>query len=214
MSWRLAKSLEELRRQVNNRWPNRGKQSDGTKGDDRHAATKSEHNPNAAGVVTAMDITHDPLHGFDSYKFAQHLLDTRDPRVWYVISNGRIGSVSAGPSIGKWRKYTGSNKHDHHVHISVMQDARLYDNPAAWNIDGVTDSPPTAIYVPPPPTLRKGDNGTQVQTLQGRLNANGASLKVDGDFGLITERALRAYQTAHGLVVDGICGPQCWAALK
>ncbi len=52
--------------------------------------------------------------------------------------------------------------------------------------------------------LRKGIDGQAVKTLQEKLNANGATLKVDGDFGSGTEGAVRAYQQANGLQVTGI----------
>ena len=68
MSWRLARSLAVLRSQINDLSPNRSKISDGTIGNQEHASRVSDHNPNAAGVVTAMDITHDPQHGIDSEK--------------------------------------------------------------------------------------------------------------------------------------------------
>src|SRR6187431_1563394 len=51
MSWRLAKALEELRGEVNAKWPNRDKSSDGSVGDLSHQARKSDPNPNSAGVV-------------------------------------------------------------------------------------------------------------------------------------------------------------------
>ncbi|WP_461328971.1 peptidoglycan-binding domain-containing protein [Bradyrhizobium diazoefficiens] len=70
-----------------------------------------------------------------------------------------------------------------------------------------------AAYVQPPATLRPGATGALVQTLQGRLNAHGASLKVDGDFGPATLAALVAFQKSTGLAGDGICGPMSWRAL-
>lgn len=70
MAWRLAHSLETLRAQVNAKWPNRSKSSDGSIGDASHSSRLSDHNPDPSGVVRAIDITHDPLSGFDSYAFA------------------------------------------------------------------------------------------------------------------------------------------------
>ena len=68
---------------------------------------------------------------------------------------------------------------------------------------------------PPRPTLRRGSKGNAVRELQGRLNARGASprLNVDGDFGPKTDAAVRRFQSSRGLVVDGIVGPRTWAAL-
>jgi hypothetical protein len=70
MAPRIAKSLDVLRSQINKAHPNRSKVSDGWIGDTAHAARASDHNPNSGGVVTALDLTHDPAHGFDSWKFA------------------------------------------------------------------------------------------------------------------------------------------------
>ena len=118
MTWRLAKSLETLHSQVNAKWPNRSKDSDGSIGDEHHSARSSDHNPNAAGVVCAIDITHDPKGGFDSYAFADMLLQKRDSRIKYIISNSRIGSGHTGPAAWTWRKYTGINPHNHHCPCS------------------------------------------------------------------------------------------------
>ena len=63
------------------------------------------------------------------------------------------------------------------------------------------------------PMLREGDTGTAVKTLQTRLNAWGATLATDGDFGPLTLAAVKAFQAAHHLSVDGIVGPLTWAAL-
>lgn len=213
MSWRLSRALEQLRSQVNAKWPNRSKDSDGSVGDTSHGARKSDHNPDSSGVVHAIDLTHDPAHGFDSYAFADMLLKKQDPRVSYIISNRRIGAGPKGAQPGKWRKYTGINPHNHHVHISVVSGPGA-DNTTAWDV-GMSDPAPTVVaaYVPPPATLRKGDHGPQVQTLQGRLNAHGAALRVDGDFGAVTFDALMKFQTASHLVADGVCGAASWHAL-
>lgn len=63
-------------------------------------------------------------------------------------------------------------------------------------------------------TLRFGDTGERVAALQKKLVRAGYPLAVDGWFGEATERALRAYQRAQGLVVDGIAGPKTLAALR
>ncbi len=56
--------------------------------------------------------------------------------------------------------------------------------------------------------VKKGDSGNQVSATQRQLNANGADLKVDGQFGPKTEVALKRFQTqAPGLESDGIVGP-------
>lgn len=137
---RLAKSLETLRSQVNELAPKRSKKNDGWIGDPAHAARKSDHNPNKKGVVQAIDITHDPKGGADSYALADLLRVKRDRRIKYVISNGRIFSSTEKP--WQWRKYTGSNLHTAHVHISVSDVASLYDDPAPWSLDGFVKAPP------------------------------------------------------------------------
>lgn len=134
--WRLAKSLHTLREQVNAAWPQRKKQHDGTIGDAAHAGRVSDHNPSILddihGVVSALDITHDPKGGCDAHGLAEHLRVRRDPRIKYVISNGRIFSSSTSP--WKWRKYTGKNPHRTHVHISVKGDKRHYDSTTKWHL--------------------------------------------------------------------------------
>lgn len=69
------------------------------------------------------------------------------------------------------------------------------------------------MYPVPTRTLRKGSKGDDVRWVQERLNCEGAGLRVDGDFGPVTEAAVKEYQLRHGLVVDGITGPATRKAL-
>lgn len=55
-------------------------------------------------------------------------------------------------------------------------------------------------------TLRRGDKGWDVKELQVRLNQRGYNIKADGDFGPITQAAVRALQKSKGITVDGIVG--------
>ena len=63
------------------------------------------------------------------------------------------------------------------------------------------------------PLEQRGSTGENVRSIQYLLNAGGSDLAVDGDFGLKTGAAVRAFQAAHGLTVDGIVGNQTWPAL-
>ncbi len=140
MAWRVAKSLLTLLGQVNALAPGRDRSSDGTIGDAAHAASTSDHNPNAANVVTALDITHDPAHLVDARKLAETLVASRDERIKYIISNAQIISSKVSP--WQWRPYTGANAHREHVHISVMGEPELYDDPSQWQIGPVTPQEP------------------------------------------------------------------------
>lgn len=124
-NWTLHPALAKLRDQIDARWPDRSRASDGTIGNTAHAARKSDHNPDANGVVCAMDITHDPGPPFqpigcDGQYIAEMLRVSRDPRIKYVIWDHRIFSSTVQPWV--WRPYTGANPHTKHVHISVGGD--------------------------------------------------------------------------------------------
>ena len=65
------------------------------------------------------------------------------------------------------------------------------------------------------PTLAIGATGSDVSRLQ-RLFVMMKLFDfqgIDGDFGPITDQAVRDYQGSAGLVVDGIVGPATWGAL-
>ena len=62
--------------------------------------------------------------------------------------------------------------------------------------------------------LRQGNQGDGVRMLQEALDGLGIEVgPVDGVFGPKTERAVRDFQRAAGIDVDGIAGPMTWAEL-
>lgn len=216
MSWRVAKSLILLRDEVNKAAPVRNKASDGTIGDPRHLSRKSDHNPDHRGIVCALDITHDPANGCDAHEIAEAIASSKDFRLGYVISNGRIANPAYND--GKWRRYTGSNPHTKHCHISVHHDV---DNEAPWDIYDAIGGP-MPEPVPPmdraldKPLVKKGAKGAIVREVQNLLLSHGFKLPrygADGDFGSETEGAVEAFQRSRGLSPDGDVGPYTWGAL-
>lgn len=211
MSWRVAKSLLQLRKQVDELVPKRDKSSDGSIGDEHHASRNSDHNPwvmdGKEGVVTAIDLTHDPKNGFDSYAFAEMLRNQKDSRIKYVISNGRLFSSIESPWV--WRRYTGTSKHDHHVHISVKSDKHEYDDTVLWDIE-LGKPNKKADPVPDVAVLAKGTRGAAVEELQRLLKVE----HPDGYFGPKTDDAVRMFQKMNGLTIDGVVGLDTWAKLK
>lgn len=71
-------------------------------------------------------------------------------------------------------------------------------------IGAKTDAPPVAPQAPP---VGVG-GGVDVRTLQSHLG-----IRVDGIYGRGTKEAVRVYQQSHGLVVDGLAGPQTLKSL-
>lgn len=66
----------------------------------------------------------------------------------------------------------------------------------------------------PSNTLRMGDKGLDVRNLQQTLNDKGYNLTVDGDFGALTQAAVKNFQRANGLTDDGVVGPKTWEKLR
>ena len=155
MSFFLARSLVQLRNEVNSRWPRRSMASDGWIGDAAHSARKSDHNPdwgapgNRRGVVRALDIT---TRGIDVDLLLKHT--TNDSRVAYVIYNRRIYTHSRG-----WYRYTGSNPHTNHVHISIAHTPTAENNTKLWfGSAGSSSSSNTSTAAKPKSSSSKKSN--------------------------------------------------------
>jgi hypothetical protein len=138
--WRVAGSLLVLRGEINERWPERDKTSDGTIGDAAHAARGSDHNPfivddDGIGVVRALDVDVD---GINAAQLAEHLRqlgkqgDDRLNGKGYVIFNRRIASEVQNWT---WRHYDGANPHTAHLHVSVSRKPDPgYDSLGTWGV--------------------------------------------------------------------------------
>ncbi|MBR3458556.1 MAG: C40 family peptidase [Selenomonadaceae bacterium] len=61
--------------------------------------------------------------------------------------------------------------------------------------------------------FRLGDQGDAVMDIQRALAEAGYDITADGEFGPATEAALRSYQEANGMEVDGLAGPAVYSAL-
>lgn len=134
---RLAYSLAKLRDQVTAAYPGRKTDSDGWIASAAHhqANPSSDHESDSRGIVHAVDFTHDPERGFDSYKFADWLFANKDPRIKYVISNRRIGGDEGyakrnGHKAWTWYTYNGENPHTGHVHVSCNKENE--DDASDW----------------------------------------------------------------------------------
>jgi len=142
--WSLAPCLIALEHEADSLAPGRSRESDGSIGDAEHASRSSDHNPDG-GYVHALDLTHDPAHGFDAHAHARATADRPDPRIKYVITQGRIWDPVRG-----WHAYTGANRHDHHAHWSVLHTQNARNNLERWLVPViVTPTPtPTPVGVP------------------------------------------------------------------
>jgi len=200
---KLARTLRVLRDDhINTRWPQRPRRLDGWIGDDWHQQRKSDHNANDRDTVDATDTdsaqTGDtPIHV--PTVIASMLMH---PSTHYVIHRGRI--MDADDQF-KPRRYTGKNRHDKHIHDSIRQTAKAENSttgykfilkPMSWGI------------------LKRGSKGRQVKELQAYLIGHGYALRMDGDFGPATEKAVRSFQIKHRIENDGIVGPETRGKLR
>ncbi len=73
------------------------------------------------------------------------------------------------------------------------------------NTDNVTNNTNTQVTATIKGILKKGSKGTEVKSLQSYLIKEGyLSGKADGSFGVMTETAVKKFQTEYNLTADGI----------
>lgn len=111
----------------------------------------------------------------------------------------------------KWGLHCNVTKPAEPWHIQPIE----IDGWGAWNRGGCKDFGPAPAPAPTPPPinripypgtpLRLGSKGDSVKLVQAVVGA-----KPDGDFGPATERRVKAWQKANGLLDDGVVGPVTW----
>lgn len=239
MTFVVVPNLLEGRDQLNKRFPNRDKSSEGTIGDIAHQSTSSSHNPDESGnpefsdhdnvdEVRAADFDKD-LRATDGTTMEQvvqlWITKARSGEMWWVryfIYNKRIWHKGDGY---KTRVYTGSNPHTDHVHVNsdFTQKADIVTG-TNWHLDEVNK--PTSPTAPTPHIVKKGDKGVEVGWIQEFLRYNfaayrhvvrvdrGSLLVVDRDFGPQTEAWVKEFQSRTGLTEDGIVGPKTFAMMR
>lgn len=105
--------------------PKRMKASDGLLPSAAHLkiSPNSDHN-----TGLAVDLTHDPKNGIDCAEIFEKLKE--DDRVSYLIFNKKIWSRKYAKSGN--RRYSGSNPHTKHLHISILPDRANDTSPWFW----------------------------------------------------------------------------------
>lgn len=145
-AWKLTDGLDNLRDQVNARWPNRDHASDGAIGDAAHQAETSGHNPDDTpgskaewngdsdntAEVRAWDMDSDLGEaGSSAQALVNHLraLPGLSSVLRYMIYNRKIYSASTD-----WepRDYTGASAHTEHIHFSGAY-TQAADNNTSYN---------------------------------------------------------------------------------
>ena len=143
--WRLAPSLVAMVDEANRLAPARSRISDGSIGNAAHAARSSFHNP-SGGIVDAVDLTHDPVRGWDAHRRARQIVARGDSRLDHVISNRQIWSV-INPF---WPAYDEMNPHKTHAHIAVKRGAAgRVGTGVWWPRVAVPTAAPKPIPIPP-----------------------------------------------------------------
>jgi peptidoglycan hydrolase-like protein with peptidoglycan-binding domain len=214
--WHLAPSLSALRTEINTRWPNRDRSSDGAIGDLRHQSGTNSHNParypggpgyGTRGAVHALDIT---AKGIDVNLVLRAVIG--DPRVWYVIHNGQIWSRTTAWAPIPYR----GDPHTTHVHVNLREDSQAAavtaeNDSRPWLASGGTGRGTAAQIGRAVPTLVPGFTVSATKSLQRALISRGFAIPSGptGWYGPETTAAVRAFQLAQGwrgTGADGIAG--------
>ena len=223
-----------LRDQVNKKWPNRDKASDGWIGDAAHQANTgwgtngkgSYHNVDPNGVVHAIDLDEDFLgkgKGQNVAKeFAEQLAtycrEGKDNgRIAHIVYEGQVASATAN----NWHFRGSGYSHFQHIHISFTNKA---DNngskfllPIFENVKPPSPKPEQKIPAYPGRSkLSKGKRNPDVKTMQKQLIKKGFSISngPTGYYGDQTVAAVKKFYASLDKKKDGTAmQPDGWNKL-
>ena len=98
------------------------------------------------------------------------------------------------------------------------KNSQLYQEASVSGNNSDTSSSAPGLISSLPEDIKYGDTGTNVKNLQQALNklgyGNPGTATLDGIFGDRTDVAVKAFQSAMGIDVDGIVGPETKKKLK
>jgi hypothetical protein len=157
-----------------------------------HGASDAEGSKNLVGVYGGYETVHETLgsgfiYAWQTYAWSNGVWDDR----------AVLRQTHNGQSIGS---------------VDVDLDAAMTASYGQWPAPSSGGAP---APVSSRPTLVEGATGTWVQVLQRSLMLAGQNPQgVDANFGAHTLAAVRAFQSAAKLAVDGQVGPVTWGALE
>lgn len=231
---KLVKAGETLRDQINKRWGNRDKRSDGWIGDRAHQARKSDHNPDKDGWVHAIDIDENMgagkgRKGATAREFADQLIKYAregkdDGRLKYVVYENMIASGTYPNQFWTWRK--GNWGHTQHIHVSFTDKAETdgskfnlpifneskKEEPAKKPVEKVSGIP-----FPGNSFVSYGKRNEYVKDMQAQLIKKGYKIPAGatGNYFQQTEKAVKQfYRQEMKLTSNGKkMGPKAWDRL-
>lgn len=140
----------------------------------------------------------------------------RGDQIFFQTTAGAICHTGLVEEVGDtWVQTIEGNNQNmvaRHVYNKTDRSIAGYGTPN-WGLVSSSVTPAPASH----PQVKFGSNGKAVKELQEKLMQLGYKLPLygaDGDFGAETQKAVRAFQQANGLEVDGIVGPITWAKLE
>jgi hypothetical protein len=137
---KLVAAAVTLRSQIDKRFPKRDKRSDGWIGDKAHQARISDHNPDAAGWVHAIDIDADLGKPGDAQRLANEIVAYAasglpgSNRIRYVVFNDQVASGTYAKTRWQWRGR--GYGHRDHIHVSFLKAAEKDGSPFPLPIFG------------------------------------------------------------------------------
>ncbi|MDP4146102.1 MAG: GH25 family lysozyme [Bacillota bacterium] len=184
-----------------------------------------ELNTSVSDVLNSNTTNYSTVVSFDQYKQYREYVGSRCKELQTLLNQYGYSLVVDGDYGACTHKALGDFQGKYLSYVDYMAGEQtfnaLYNNlESNWTkkvqafIGATQDGVVGSETLSKVPTLRYGSNGELVKLLQERLKQYGFySGKIDGDFGSLTAKALKAYQVNRGLVADGVCGKISWRQL-
>lgn len=189
-----------------------------------YSVVRPDDREGRSDAAAAIDMT---MNSADMRSCTSRLLyaytNVNDPRRKYINAfNGTTNNKAAK----RWDVYgrtvkSATSDHLWHVHLEIRR--KYVESPTAMDailsilrgeslasylarVKGTTaKSAPVNSPSSYPGLLKSGSKGSAVKRVQAKVG-----VPADGDFGPKTLAAVKAWQKAHGLSVDGMVGPATW----